>query len=241
VFYIGYRNPGLLAKAATTLDHLSNGRFELGLGAGWHQWEAEAYGYEFAALGTRLDMLEEAATLIRSLLDTPRTDFSGAHFSAVNASCLPPPVQRRLPIWIGGVGEKRTLRLAARLADGWNAAYVGPEEFARLGGVLDHWCDVEDRDPAAIRRGINLTFQLARNAAGVERERSRMAAEWGTMAERVAAGALLCTPAEAVDRIGAYAAAGATDVNVALRAPWEPEALDAFLEEVVPAVRASGG
>lgn len=245
VFYVGYRNPGLLAKAATTLDHLSGGRFELGLGAGWHQWEAEAYGYDFPALGTRLDMLEEAATMIRSLLDEARTDFAGEHFSAVNASCLPAPVQPRLPIWIGGVGEKRTLRLAARLADGWNAAYVGPEEFARLGGVLEHWCEVEGRDPSAIRRGINLSFHLATDAAGVERERARMAAEWGPMAERVEAGALLCTPAQAVERISAYASAGATDVNVALRAPWEPAALDAFLEEVIPAVRAeaapSGG
>jgi alkanesulfonate monooxygenase SsuD/methylene tetrahydromethanopterin reductase-like flavin-dependent oxidoreductase (luciferase family) len=241
VFYVGYRNPGLLAKAATTLDHISGGRFELGLGAGWHEWEAEAYGYDFPPVGTRLDMLEEATALVRSLLEEPRTDHAGTHFRAVNASCLPRPVQRRLPIWIGGVGERRTLRLAARLADGWNAAYVGPGEFARLGGVLDHWCEVEGRDPAELRRGINLTFNLAVDDAGVKRERERMVEAWGPMAERVAEGALLCTPRAAVERLIAYARAGATDVNVALRAPWDGEALEAFLEEVIPAVRASGG
>ena len=239
VFYVGYRNPGLLAKAATTLDHISGGRFELGLGAGWHQWEAEAYGYDFPPVGMRLDMLEEAATLVRSLLTTPRTNHAGTHFRAVDASCLPPPVQARLPLWIGGVGEKRTLRLAARLADGWNAAYVGPEEFARLGGVLDDWCEVEGRDPGELRRGINLTFNLAVDDAGVKREQARMAEAWGPMAERVAEGALLCTPEAAAERLLAYARAGATDVNVALRAPWDEAALERFLEEVIPAVRSA--
>jgi alkanesulfonate monooxygenase SsuD/methylene tetrahydromethanopterin reductase-like flavin-dependent oxidoreductase (luciferase family) len=86
VFYIGYRNPALLAKAATTLDHITNGRFELGLGAGWHIWEATAYGYAFPDIGTRLDMLDEAAQLIRRLLTEERTTFNGKHFQTVDAS-----------------------------------------------------------------------------------------------------------------------------------------------------------
>ena len=77
VFYVGYRNPALLAKAATTLDHISGGRFELGLGAGWHFWEAKAYGYEFPELKSRLDMLDEAATIIRGMLTNERTTFHG--------------------------------------------------------------------------------------------------------------------------------------------------------------------
>lgn len=239
VFYVGYRNPALLAKAATTLDHISGGRFELGLGAGWHHWEATAYGYDFPALGTRLDMLDEAATIVRSLLTEPRTTFHGRHFRVEDASCLPAPVQPRLPLWIGGVGEKRTLRLVARHADGWNAAYVPPKEFARLSGVLDGWCDAEGRDPATIRRGIHLSFELATDAAGAQRARRRMEETWGPMAERVRAGALTGTPEEAVERTLAYLDAGATDVNVALRAPWDEEALDAWLEQVLPAVRAA--
>lgn len=239
VFYVGYRNPALLAKAATTLDHISGGRFELGLGAGWHHWEATAYGYDFPGLGTRLDMLDEAATIVRSLLTEPRTTFQGRHFRVEDASCLPAPVQPRLPLWIGGVGEKRTLRLVARHADGWNAAYVPPEEFGRLSGVLDRWCEAEGRDPATIRRGINLSFELATDAAGAQRARRRMEETWGPMAERVRAGALTGTPEEAVERTLAYLDAGATDVNVALRAPWDEEALDAWLEYVLPAVRAA--
>lgn len=237
VFYVGYRNPALLAKAATTLDHISNGRFELGLGAGWHHWEAEAYGYDFPSLGTRLDMLDEAAALIRSMLGEARTTFHGRHFRAEDASCLPQPVQARLPIWIGGIGEKRTLRLVARHADGWNAAYVPPEEFARLSGVLDHWCDVEQRDPAGIRRGINLSFHLGLDARDAERERARMEQDWGPMAARVREGALMGTPEDGIAAVRAYLEAGATDVNVALRAPWNAEALAVWLDECVPALR----
>ena len=242
VFYVGYRNPALLAKAAATLDHLSQGRFELGLGAGWHIWEATAYGYPFPDIGTRLDMLDEAADLIRRLLDDDRTTFSGRHFQADDAPCWPKPVQEHLPLWIGGLGEKRTLEIVARRADGWNAAYTSAEEFGRLNGVLDHWCAEDGRDPAAIVRGVNVAFGLAKDAAGVERERTRLAADWGTQAERIAAGSLLGTPSEALDQIMAYKEAGATAINVALRAPWCEASLDAYLGDVIPAARkASGG
>ena len=107
VFYVGYRTPGVLAKAATTLDHISNGRFELGLGAGWHEQECKAFGYDFPSIGTRLDMLDEATQIIRGLLTQPRTTFTGKHFRVEDASCLPLPVQERLPIWIGGTGERQ--------------------------------------------------------------------------------------------------------------------------------------
>lgn len=237
VFYVGYRNPALLAKAATTLDHISNGRFELGLGAGWHHWEATAYGYDFPDIGTRLDMLDEATVLIRHMLTEERTTFDGQHFRTDDASCLPRPLQARLPIWIGGVGEKRTLRLVARHADGWNAAYVAPAEFARLSGVLDQWCEVEDRDPHSIRRGINLSFHLGLDQADAERERTRMNQDWGPMVERVREGALMGTPADAMETIEAYLDAGATDVNVALRAPWNEAALERYLKECLPKLR----
>ena len=238
VFYVGYRNPALLAKAATTIDHISGGRFELGIGAGWHFWEAKAYGYEFPALPDRLDMLDEAATIIRGMLTEERTTFHGKHFSVDDASCLPRPVQQRLPIWIGGVGEKRTLRLVAQHADGWNAAYIAPAQYKRLNGVLDGWCDRRQRDPKEIKRGVNLMFNLATDAKGVAAESERLKKDWGGAASRIEGGALLCTPTQAVDRILEYVAAGATEVNIALRAPWNPESLDAYIEEVMPRVRA---
>lgn len=241
VFYVGYRNPALLAKAATTLDHITGGRFELGIGAGWHIWEASAYGYAFPDIGTRLDMLEEAAQIIRRMLTEERTTFSGKHFQVDDASCLPRPVQTRLPIWIGGVGEKRTLKIVADHADGWNAAYLDPAEFARVNAVLNHWCEQEGRDPASLKRAVNVTFNLGTDEAAVARQRRLLAEDWGDAAARVAGGALLTTPSGAVDRILEYVAAGADEVNIALRAPWDGEALDAYLESVMPAVRKAAG
>jgi F420-dependent oxidoreductase-like protein len=237
VFYVGYRNPALLAKAATTLDHISGGRFELGIGAGWHLWEAAAYGYDFPKVATRLDMLDEAATIIRGMLTQERTTFVGKHFRVDNASCLPLPIQKRLPLWIGGVGEKRTLRLVARHADGWNAAYTTPQEFGRLGKVLDQWCEREQRNPKDVRRAVNLMFNLALDDKGAAREAERLKKDWGGAADRIAGGALLGTPNQAVDRIMEYVAAGATEVNIALRAPFDAQALEAYIEEVAPKVR----
>ena len=237
VFYVGYRNPALLAKAATTLDHISDGRFELGLGAGWHIWEANAYGYPFPDIGTRLDMLEEATQIIRRMLTEERTSFSGVHYQVDDASCLPRPVQDRLPIWIGGVGEKRTLKIVADHADGWNAAYLSPEEFARVSNVLNAWCEEELRDPKTLKRAANIMFNLGLDDIEVARQREVLEADWGQMAERTAKGALLCTPDNAVERIMEYVEAGADEINIALRAPWNAEALDAYLTDVMPRVR----
>lgn len=237
VFYVGYRNPASIAKAAATLDHISGGRFELGLGAGWHEQEANAYGYDFPSVGTRLDMLDEATTIIRGLLTQERTTFNGTHYAVEDASNLPAPVQEKLPIWIGGLGEKKTLKLVAKHADGWNAAYTSVENFQRLSGVLDEWCEKQDRDPASLQRSVNLTFNLGTNQSEVDAERARLVQAWGPVAKRIEGGALLCTPGEAVDRILAYQSAGADMVNIALRAPWHQDALDAYLEDVIPAVR----
>ena len=237
VFYPGYRNPAALAKAATTIDHLSGGRFTLGLGAGWHEWEARAYGYDFPPIGTRMDMLDEALAIVRGLLTRDRTTFAGTHFRVDAASCLPAPVQRRLPLWVGGLGEKRTLRLAARHADGWNAAYVAPAEFARLSGVLDHWCEKEERNPREIARTVNLSFHLCADDAAAARVEGELRKQWGPAADRMLSGALIGTPDRAQETLAAYADAGAEAINVALRAPWDPEALDAYLDHVVPKAR----
>lgn len=241
VFYVGYRNPALLAKAATTLDHISGGRFELGIGAGWHVWEASAYGYAFPDIGTRLDMLEEAVQIIRRMLTEERTTFSGKHFQVDHASCLPRPVQERLPIWIGGVGEKRTLKIVADHADGWNAAYLSPDEFARVNAVLNHWCEDEHRDPASLKRAVNVTFNMGLDEADVARQRRLLKEDWGDAAERIMGGALLTTPERAVERLMEYVEAGADEINIALRAPWREETLDAYLEQVLPAVRRESG
>jgi len=238
VFYVGYRNPASIAKAASTLDHISNGRFELGLGAGWHEQEARAFGYEFPSIGTRLEMLDEACTIIRGMLSQERTSFQGRYFSVENVANLPLPIQPRLPVWIGGLGEKKTLRLVAKHADGWNAAYTSPQNFERLNKVLDEWCEKLGRDPGNIQRSVNLTFNLACTTVQVNKEREAIRESWGPFASRIEEGSLLCTVPEAASRIAEYVDAGAGQVNIALRAPWNEEALTAYIEEVIPAIRA---
>ncbi len=264
VFYVGYRNPGLLAKAAITIDHLSNGRFELGIGAGWHQWEAAAYGYDFPSVGKRLDMLDEAAQIIGPMIngsrfggsdgaesddDAPgdgtdageprRTSFSGEYFRAEDASCLPGPRYGTMPLWFGGVGEKRTLPMTASYGDGWNAAYVPAAEFARLNGVLNARCEDIGRDPGEIERSVNLVFSIGTDRERADAAEALIAEQWGPMADRIRGGALLGTPEQAIDQVMAYVEAGADMVNIALRAPFDPEALTAYQEIVMPAVRSA--
>ena len=149
-----YRHPGLLAKAAVTVDHLSGGRVEFGIGAGWAEIEHTMFDLQFGTAGERLDRLEEACEIIRSLWTQPRTTFEGRHYTITDAVAEPKPVQSRVPLWIGGNGRKRTLRIAARFADVWNCSGGEPEEVAELSGVLDAHCVDVGRDPAEIRRTV---------------------------------------------------------------------------------------
>lgn len=152
----GYRNPGLLVKMATALDHATGGRAALGLGAGWFEREHQAFGFEFPPLGQRLDRMGEAAAICRGLLDGSSVTYDGQWFSAVDARNDPPPLQSRLPLVIGGNGEKRTLRTVAEYADIWNADQGDPEAFRRRSGILDEHCRAVGRDPGSIERTAGL-------------------------------------------------------------------------------------
>ncbi|GIX48763.1 MAG: LLM class F420-dependent oxidoreductase [Candidatus Tectimicrobiota bacterium] len=237
VFCMGYRHPAVLAKALVTIDHASHGRLEVGLGAGWHEPEYRGYGIPFPPIKERLDLLEEGIQVIRALLNNERSTFRGKYFSLHDAACNPKPVQRPLPLWIGGNGEKRTLRLAARYADGWNGPYISPETFRHKCQVLDRWCEAEGRDPATLVRTVNVGFYMATDAAKARALRRTLEAQWGSAFATRAEGFLMGTVQETIDRLGAYREAGAARVNIALRAPFDWEALQAYVEEVMPAFR----
>ncbi|MBK7725085.1 MAG: TIGR03560 family F420-dependent LLM class oxidoreductase [Dehalococcoidia bacterium] len=179
VLGMNYRHPAILANALVTIDHLSAGRLEIGLGAGWHQQEYAGYGIPFLPIGQRMDILEEGVKVVRMLTTQDRSDFQGKHFQLNNAACNPKPVQARPRIWVGGNGEKRTLRIAARHADGWNTPYPSVDEFKRLQGVLDMWCEKEGRDPATIERNVNLSFHMAATASDLERTERQYRETWG--------------------------------------------------------------
>jgi F420-dependent oxidoreductase-like protein len=152
-----YRHPGVLAKMATTVDHLSGGRLEFGIGAGWAENEHVMLGLPFGTKGDRADRLEETLKIVTSLWSEPTTTFSGKHYQLKDAIAEPKPVQRpHPPIWIGGSGPKRTLRLAAEYADVWNAAGGEPEAVASASAILDQHCADIGRDPAQIRRSVQI-------------------------------------------------------------------------------------
>jgi F420-dependent oxidoreductase-like protein len=148
---IHYRHPAVLANMAATLDIVSSGRLELGIGAGWNGEESGAYGIELGSPAERSDRFEEACEVIVSLLTRPTTDFAGTYYQLTNARCEPKPVQQpHPPVCIGGSGERRTLRTAARFAQHWNFVHGAPAEFARKRDVLHGHCHDIGRDPNEI-------------------------------------------------------------------------------------------
>jgi F420-dependent oxidoreductase-like protein len=152
-----YRHPAVLANMAATLDIVSDGRLELGIGAGWNQEECDGYGIELPPLKQRFDMFDEACQVIIGLLTQTTTDFAGEHYRLQQARCEPKPVQRpHPPIVIGGGGEKRTLRSVARYAQHWNYPGGPVEDFARKRKILDEHCADVGRDPSEIMTSTHL-------------------------------------------------------------------------------------
>jgi F420-dependent oxidoreductase-like protein len=212
VYCVGYRHPAVLAKAITAIDQLSGGRADIGLGAGWSEAEFKAFGMPFLPVGERMDMLEEATVCVRGLLRSPRTTFAGSYFSLDEAQNSPPPVQSALPVWIGGGGERRTLKIAAQYADGWNVPFVSPSVFAAKRAVLHEWCSEVGRDPSEIRCAVNV---------GYARDEDDMAEQFANLRMAVAPGVLVGGAAQVAERVQEYVEAGADQVNLALRAPWD--------------------
>jgi len=163
-----YRHPAVLANMAATLDVISNGRLELGIGAGWNQQESDAYGIELPPLKERFDRFDEALEVITQLLTNTTSTFDGKHYQLRDAYCEPKPVQQpSIPITIGGGGEKRTLRAVAKYAQHWNLAGGTPEVFTHKVSVLREHCAAFGRDPAEITTSTQLRFGEGQDAGEV--------------------------------------------------------------------------
>jgi F420-dependent oxidoreductase-like protein len=156
---IHYRHPAVLANMAATLDIVSGGRLELGIGAGWNEEESGAYGIELGTPRERSDRLEEACEVLVGLLTAEVTTFAGNYYQLTEARCEPKPIQRpHPPICIGGSGEKRTLRTAARFAQHWNFVGGTVEQFKRARDVLHQHCADVGRDPNEILLSSHVTY-----------------------------------------------------------------------------------
>lgn len=217
---VTYRHPAVLANIAAAVDRISDGRLLLGLGAGWQENEHAAYGIRLGGVKERLDRFEEACAVLSGLLREPRTTFAGEYFEVTDAPNQPAPAQERLPLLIGGGGEKRTMRIAARYADEWNA-WTTPEVLAHKVGVLRGHAEDLGRDPSEIAVSTQALLFLSTDEA------------W--LAERRGNG-IVGTPAEVTEIVGAYRDAGCDELIIPdfTLGPMErrKDTCDLFLSEV---------
>ena len=226
-----FRNPALTVKMATTLDHISGGRAYLGLGAAWHEPSHRAFGIDFpASAGERGDRLDEAAALIRAMLGGKAASARGSFYHAIDARNNPPPIQPRLPILIGGSGERKTLATVARYADAWN---IGGEisVVRRKDTVLRRWCDEVGRDEGEIERtlqgGIVVIRDTIAEARSVARRIGERNGNW--------AGPDVVGPPEVVaERLVAHVELGFHHLYFDIAAPHDRETLERLVSEVKP-------
>jgi F420-dependent oxidoreductase-like protein len=224
-----YRHPAVVANMAVTADHVSGGRFTLGLGAGWQVNEHEQYGIALPPVRELIDRFEEAVEVIRSLLTQPTTSFDGRHYRLTEALCEPKPVQPRLPILIGASGEQRMLGVVARLADQWNA-WGTPDLIAHKSAVLEKHCERVGRDPSEIGHSAQALVFVTDDAAAAER-----------LIALTGRATLAGTPAQLAEHLQEYAAAGLDEFIVPDptlgQGNEKIERMDQLIEEVAAAVR----
>lgn len=228
-----FRNPALVVKMATTLDHMSDGRMYLGIGGAWFEREHTAYGLDFGkSPGDRLNRLDEAVELMRGMLNGEAASARGDHYNARDVRNDPRPVQQRLPILIGGGGERKTLRTVARYADAWNIG-GDPEQVRHKDEVLRRWCDEVGRDHREIERTLQGGSVILRDD---EAEARRVAAEVGRHNGGWRGPATACTPDQLVEKFAPHLELGFRHIYFDVPAPFDEETLEHLAGEVRPAL-----
>ena len=226
-----FRNPGLVAKMATTLDQLSGGRAVLGIGGAWFDREHEAFGIDFGSgFGERLDRMDESVMLLRRLLDGETVTHDGPVYTMKDALVAPRPLQAHLPIMIGGSGPKKTLRTLARYGDQWNAS-GSPDELAASDAILREHCAAVGRDQREIERTttVDVMIRDSREAATAAC-RVRMAASGEELGET--SGYFLGTPEEVADGLRPLVELGFRHLLVDMPTPYDLETIDRIGEVI---------
>jgi alkanesulfonate monooxygenase SsuD/methylene tetrahydromethanopterin reductase-like flavin-dependent oxidoreductase (luciferase family) len=224
---------------AATIDHVSGGRLELGIGGAWYQLEHDQYGIPFPPIGERLAMMGEAAVILKSLWTEPRTTFSGRHYQLKDAMCEPKPLQQpRIPLWIGGSGERVTLRHVAAEADGWNTFLMPVEEFDHKLDVLDAHCRDVGRDRSDIRVQLVLQAVLGADEHEAAQQLRARADALGVTEEVLADRMLAMTPAQLAERLQPYVERGVGDFLLMARPPMDRRTLALFAGELASTLRA---
>lgn len=234
-----YRNPTLTAKITSSIDVISGGRLEWGVGAGWYEGEYRAYGYDFPPAKERIGMLREAVEIVTAMWREPDTTYRGRHYTVEGAQCDPKPLQQpRPPVWIGGAGEQLTLRVVARLAD--KANFGGkPHEWSHKRDVLRRHCAEVGRDPDEIELTWSPEVFVRESEAEIRAlvAAGQAGSKYGEPFDSYAAGNLIGTPEQVAERIRAY-----VDLGCTYFVPWcadypDDTTLRLFAEQVVPELR----
>jgi alkanesulfonate monooxygenase SsuD/methylene tetrahydromethanopterin reductase-like flavin-dependent oxidoreductase (luciferase family) len=234
-----FRNPAVVAKTISTIDHISGGRAIMGLGGGWHEREHAAFGVDFGrGFGDRLDWLEEALQVVAPLVRGEEVTHDGPRYRVDHLRLEPPPVQRAIPVMVGGVGEKKTLRSVARHADMWNAQVPIADAQHKL-DVLRAHCDAEGRDFDSIELTYNCKIVIRDDPAEAQRVLDAQFAAnfvdpdwpddsfWAGTVEQVA------------ERLGAFAALGFRTFTIEELAPFDRETIERLIGEVKPLLERS--
>jgi alkanesulfonate monooxygenase SsuD/methylene tetrahydromethanopterin reductase-like flavin-dependent oxidoreductase (luciferase family) len=236
-----FRNPALVAKCVTTIDHISGGRAIMGLGGAWFELEHRAFGIDFGSgFGERLDWLGEALEAVSRLVRGETvTSPPGGRYAFDRLRIDPPPVQSHLPIMIGGSGEQKTLRLVARYADIWNA-FGSPETLAHKDSVLRERCEEIGRDPNTIERTVGCKITIRRTAEEAERARRGLLEHNRTPLESVAGDETFWTgtPEQIAETMARYRTIGFHTFIVELPAPYDEETMETLIRDVKPMVAA---
>ncbi len=237
---VGYRHPPVLAKMAATVDVISEGRLEFGIGAGYLETEYRMYGLPFPPAAVRLEQLDEAIQVCKSLWTKERSDFVGKHYTLTGAVCEPKPVQKpHPPIWVGGMGEKKTLRIVAEHADGWNAFPLPiPQMREKLDVLRDH-CAAVGRDFDSISKQLGIRAIVRKEPNEVEAELARFAEQSQLPLERGRQMAMAGTPEEVAESLLPYVDVGFDWFVLMERIPLDYDTLQLFMREVVPRLRDS--
>ncbi|NGN93495.1 LLM class F420-dependent oxidoreductase [Nocardioides sp. KC13] len=243
---MSYRNPAYLAKVAATADHISGGRIEMGIGAGWYEHEWRAYGYGFPEARDRLGMLREGVQIFQQAWTKGVSSLDGKYYQVDGAICQPLPIQKGrsgIPLWIAGGGEKVTLKIAAQYADYTN--YFGDvDEFTRKSEILRGHCETVGRDFGEITRSANFNVFIGETDAEVEAKLTdhitRMTPHLGKEGvEKQAAdlrnGPLVGTPAQVVENLKAFEAVGMTyAITYFSDAAYDRSSIELFESQVIP-------
>jgi F420-dependent oxidoreductase-like protein len=232
-----FRSPALLAKMGATLDVISGGRFELGIGAGWHEPEYHAYGFDFPSPGTRIAQLAEGIGIIKRLWTGERVDFSGRYYRMTGGQCRPRPAQSpRPPIMIGGAGEKKMLRLVAEEADIWNASAGNYAQLDRKIAVLRDHCRAVGRDFTTLELSLQDLVVIAPTDAALQAplaDARKRLSFFGNVDEIATVG----TPDRCIDTLRKKVAQGITYFICLFTDGGQPATVRLFGERVLPAFR----